>query len=70
MWGNFESLFKTKNGIDFDIIKDFTGCVRPGEVFTGLIELTVDAAGTRSPWQWMHDFPTNDGQSTRTLYEH
>ena len=32
LWGTFKTLFLKKKGIEFDILKDFTGCVRPGEV--------------------------------------
>jgi len=32
LWGTFKSLFGKKKGTEFDILKDFTGCVRPGEV--------------------------------------
>jgi len=40
-----------------------------GMVFTQLIVLALDAVGTWSSWQWMHDFPTDHGQPTRRLYE-
>ena len=32
LWGTFKSIFGKKKGTEFDILKDFTGCVRPGEV--------------------------------------
>jgi len=32
VWGTFKSLFGKRKGTEFDILKDFTGCVRPGEV--------------------------------------
>jgi hypothetical protein len=32
LWGTFKSMFGKKRGTEFDILKDFTGCVRPGEV--------------------------------------
>jgi len=34
VWGTFISLFGKKQGTEFDILKDFTGCIRPGEVHT------------------------------------
>ena len=32
IWGTLRGLFGKRKGIEFDILKDFTGCVRPGEV--------------------------------------
>jgi hypothetical protein len=32
VWGTAKTLFGKKKGTEFDILSDFTGCVRPGEV--------------------------------------
>jgi len=40
VWGTFRSLFGKKKGNELDILKDFTGCVRPGEVLFRITLLT------------------------------
>jgi ATP-binding cassette, subfamily G (WHITE), member 2, PDR len=32
LWETFRNIFSKRRGTEFDILKDFTGCVRPGEV--------------------------------------
>ena len=32
VWGTAKTIFGKKKGTEFDILSDFTGCVRPGEV--------------------------------------
>ena len=34
LWGTAKTLFGKKKGTEFDILSDFTGCVRPGEVLS------------------------------------
>jgi len=41
LWGTFKSMFGKRKGIEFDILKDFTGCVRPGEVLDLLHHLSL-----------------------------
>jgi len=38
VWGTFKTIFGKKTGTEFDILSDFTGCVRPGEV-TFVVEI-------------------------------
>ena len=40
VWGTFKTLFGKKKGIELDILKNFTGCVRPGEVASRMTLLT------------------------------
>src|SRR5277367_2981466 len=54
LWGTFKSIFGKKKGTEFDILQDFTGCVRPGEVSGLLTLLTVDATGPWCPWERMY----------------
>jgi hypothetical protein len=69
LWGTFKSIFGKKKGTEFDILKDFTGCVRPGEV--GIISalLIVDVVSSWCAREWMYNISSSDGKSTRRLYQ-
>ena len=69
LWGTFKSLFGKKKGTEFDILKDFTGCVRPGEVCSLLALLIVDVVSAWCARERMYNFSSSDGKSTRWLYQ-
>jgi hypothetical protein len=69
LWGTFKSIFGKKRGTEFDILKDFTGCVRPGEVIDLLALLIVDVAGSWCPWERMYNISSSHGESTFRLYK-
>lgn len=70
VWGTFKTLFAKKTGIEFDILKDFTGCVRPGEVLSRTIVTDIDASCSWSSGERMHHFSTSDGKSTSWVYKY
>lgn len=68
LWGTFKSIFGKKKGTEFDILKDFTGCVRPGEVGDLLTLLIVDVAGSWCSREWMYHVSSSNGKPTRGLH--
>lgn len=70
LWGTFKSIFGKKKGTEFDILQDFTGCVRPGEVGSLLTLLTLDVTGSWRPWERMYNISSSNGESTGRLYKY
>jgi hypothetical protein len=69
LWGTFKSIFGKKKGTEFDILKDFTGCVRPGEVDILSTLLIVAVASSWCAREWMHNISSSNGKSTRRLHK-
>jgi hypothetical protein len=71
VWGTFKSLFGKQKGVEFDILNDFTGCVRPGEAFhSKLVMLTIDVTGLGRAWERMHNLSPRNSEPARRLFEH
>jgi len=70
VWGTFKSLFGKKKGTEFDILTDFTGCVRPGEVSVVFAMLISDVTCSRRTGQWMYHVPASNGESEKWLYKY
>lgn len=69
LWGTFKSIFGKRKGTEFDILKDFTGCVRPGEVHDLLALLIVDVVSSWCTREWMYNVSSSNGKSTCRLYQ-
>jgi len=70
LWATFRGIFGKRRGTEFDILKDFTGCVRPGEVpLHELSCLTIDVASLGSSRQRLHHLSTSHGESTDRVHQ-
>jgi hypothetical protein len=70
VYGTLKSLFGKKKGIEFDILKDFTGCVRPGEVFLPFDEFNVDVTRSWRSRQWLHHISPSNGKSAQRIHRY
>ena len=60
--------FFSRKGTEFNILSDFTRCVRPGEVSPHLVVRFIrDASCVRGSREWMYQLFARNGKSTKRV---